>query len=308
MPLGIKPTVDFAFKKIFGSEENTAILLGLLNAILELPCPIVHVRILNPFSYKDFEEEKQVVLDVRAKDSDDRQLNVEMQVAVFSGLLQRLAYYACRVYLEQLEAGQNYADLRQAISICLLRQVLFAHSPAPHHHFRLVDTKQGMELPEAIEVHTVELPKYNVDVQSLSKATPIERWVFFFLYADQYEPEQLRELLPDAEFQQAVTVIEAIAAKTEDRNMYDDREKAQRDYLWAMEGARKEGIEVGMEKGIEKGREEGREEGVVAGKIQLFQELLGEESSTTDSLLQRSMDELSSMLSDLQQRLRSRGE
>ena len=49
MPLGIKPTVDFAFKKIFGSPENVGALMGLLNAILELPDPITDVEILNPF-------------------------------------------------------------------------------------------------------------------------------------------------------------------------------------------------------------------------------------------------------------------
>ena len=33
MPLGIKPTVDLAFKKIFGSPENVQTLNGLLNAV-----------------------------------------------------------------------------------------------------------------------------------------------------------------------------------------------------------------------------------------------------------------------------------
>ena len=51
MALGIKPTVDFAFKKIFGSPENVRALIGLLNAILRLPSPITDVEILNPFNY-----------------------------------------------------------------------------------------------------------------------------------------------------------------------------------------------------------------------------------------------------------------
>ena len=61
------------------------------------------------------------MLDIRARDSDGRSLNVEMQVTVFGGLLQRLVYYACSLYVDQLEAGQNYTELRSAISICLLR-------------------------------------------------------------------------------------------------------------------------------------------------------------------------------------------
>jgi hypothetical protein len=39
------------------------------------------------------------------------------------------------------------------------------------------------------------------------------------LFADRYEPERLRELLPGVEFQQAISVVETIAAKTEDRMM-----------------------------------------------------------------------------------------
>ena len=203
----------------------------------------------------------------------------------------------------------SYVQLFQIVgdkntTIARLRQVLFGDSPVPHHRFRLVDTEEGMVLPEAVEVHTVELTKYNLgDVESLSQATAIEQWAFFFLFADQYEPARLRELLPDREFQQAVSVIEAIASKTEDREMYDQREKAQRDYLSAIEGARREGLEAGREEG----REVGCEVGLLAGKIQLIQQLLDEESSSTESLLNSSTEELSSMLSNLQQRLRSRG-
>jgi predicted transposase/invertase (TIGR01784 family) len=67
-------------------------------------------------------------------------------------------------------------------------------------------------------------------------------------------------LLPGIEFKQAIQTIETISVKSEDRPMYDQREKAQRDYEWAISGA----------------REEGREEGKLAGRIQTLQELLGD--------------------------------
>ena len=97
-------------------------------------------------------------------------------------------------------------------------------------------------------------------------------------------------------FQQAVTVIDAIAAKSEDRIMYDHREKAQRDYQWAIQGAREEG------------REEGLERGAVVGRIQLLQQLLGEEESSLEDLRELPTKELATKLTDLQQRLRSRGD
>jgi predicted transposase/invertase (TIGR01784 family) len=294
MLLGIKPTVDFVFKKVFGSPENVPVLIGLLNAILKLAQPIVHVEILNPFSYQEFAYDKLVVLDIRARDSAGRWLNIEMQVTVFAGLLQRLVYYACTMYVDQLEPGQSYADLRSAVSICLLDKQLFREDPIPHHRFRLLDPEHHLEVSDSIEVHTVELTKYNLLEEAISSAPAIEQWAFFFLFADQYEPEQLRELLPGVEFQQAISVVEAIAAKTEDRMMYDQRLKAQRDYQWGLDSARQEGLEKGLEKGE------------WLGKIQILQQLLGEEPSSTASLRERTISELSTMLADLQQRLRSR--
>ncbi len=68
--------------------------------------------------------------------------------------------------------------------------------------------------------------------------------------------------------------------------MYDQRLKAQRDYQWGLDSA--------------------RQEGELVGKIQILQELLGEQSSSTASLRERTIGELSRILADLQQRLRSR--
>jgi predicted transposase/invertase (TIGR01784 family) len=323
MPLGIRPTVDFAFKKIFGSPENRPALVGLLNAILNLEQPIVEVEILNPFSYQEFAEAKQIVLDVRARDKEGRLLNVEMQVSVLPGLIERLVYYSCSLYVDQLKQGEDYTGLCPAISICLLRDNLFGDTPVQHHRFRLADLEHGRELAETVELHTVELGKYNVSEARLAEATEIEKWVFFFLRAPEYDADRLRELLPGEAFERAIRAAEAIAGRTEDRMMYDQREKAERDYRWAIESARREGLEIGLERGreegvqigLEKGREEGvqiglekgREEGALVGKVHLLQQLLGEPPTPAEELLQHSLEELNSLISQLQERLRHRG-
>jgi flagellar biosynthesis/type III secretory pathway protein FliH len=226
MLLRIKPTVDFVFKKVFGSPENIPVLIGLLN------------------------------------------------------------------------------------SICLLDKKLFREDAIPHHRFRMADPEHGMEVSDSIEVHTVELAKYNLQEETIRSAPAIEQWAFFFLFADRYEPERLRQVLPGIEFHQAISVVEAIAAKTEDRMMYDQRLKAQRDYRWGLDSAREEGRQEGRQEGWQEGREEGREEGwqhgELAGKIQILQQLLGEEPSSTEGLRKRTISELATLLADLQQRLRSR--
>ena len=295
MALGIKPTVDFAFKKIFGSPESVQALIGLLNAILKLPSPITDAEILNPFSYKEFTDDKQIVLDIRARDSTGRMLNIEMQVSVVIGLAERLVYYACSLYVDQLGSGENYASLKPAISICLLNDLIFKDTEVAHHRFRLYDREQSRDLGDMMEVHTVELPKYNLDEATISKASKIDQWAFFLLFADKYDSEELRSLLPGVEFDQAITVIEAISQKTEDRMMYDQREKAQRDQQWLLEGT------------LQKGREEGREEGKVIGKIVLRQDILGDPVTVEAELDKLDESDLNRMCADLQQRLRSRG-
>ncbi|MEM6980934.1 MAG: hypothetical protein AAF539_14835 [Planctomycetota bacterium] len=70
--------------------------------------------------------------------------------------------------------------------------------------------------------------------------------------------------------------------------MYDQREKAQRDYEWAISGARAEG------------REEGREEGKLAGQIQLLQQLLGQTPETDAALLCHDTTALAKQLAELQ--------
>ncbi|MFG0254378.1 MAG: Rpn family recombination-promoting nuclease/putative transposase [Rhodopirellula sp. JB053] len=294
MPLGIRPTVDFAFKKIFGSPQNSAALIGLLNAILALQKPIVAVEILNPFSYQEFSESKLIVLDVRCQDSAGRWLNVEMQVSVYAGLIERLVYYACSMYVDQLSQGGNYALAAPSISICLLNRILFKETHQSHHRFQMVDRESGREISNAIEVHTVELTKYALDEHSISGASKLERWAFLLLFAQDYEADTLRRLLPGIEFETAITTIETISAKTEDKQMYDQREKAQRDYEWAITGAREEGREVG------------REEGIIVGRIQTLQELLGETPTTTAELSTLQLDGLNTQLAILQQRIRDR--
>jgi len=141
IPLGIKAFVDFAFKKIFGSPENSTALIGLLNASLGLKHPITDVTILNPFSFQEFLTDKLFVLDVKARDASGRLFNVEMQISNHPALLPRMVYYVSETYTDQLAKGDDYTKLDTTISICLLMGSLFSDSDQPHHRFQMMDEK-----------------------------------------------------------------------------------------------------------------------------------------------------------------------
>ncbi|MEM9828157.1 MAG: hypothetical protein AAF958_16315 [Planctomycetota bacterium] len=112
--------------------------------------------------------------------------------------------------------------------------------------------------------------------------------------------------------------MEIIAEKTQDKQMYDQREKAQLDYEWAMSRARAEGVLAGKEEGwaegwvqgwVEgwaEGRAEGIEEGEIIGRIRMLQDLLGETAAKTEFLAELDEAARNALLADLQRRFQER--
>ena len=49
MAIGIAPTVDYAFKRVFGDPRHSRVLVHLLNALFEEQFVVDEVQILNPF-------------------------------------------------------------------------------------------------------------------------------------------------------------------------------------------------------------------------------------------------------------------
>jgi predicted transposase/invertase (TIGR01784 family) len=302
MRLGIRTIVDYVFKRIFACELDQRPLLGLLNAVLELSDPIVAVQVINPFKHKEFENQKAIILDVRCRDISGRVFNIEMQVDHRSGLRKRLIYYACNMFVDQLEVGKSYERAQPAISICFVRQEMFPESRTGHRVFRMRDIDSGMELSDALEIHIIELAKYNLNKEELGSCAELERWVYLMLHSQDHSAEELRSLLPGEGFGRAIDILSMIASKTEDKQMYDQREKALRDYEWAISGA----LSEGREEGREEGKIAGYEVGKLAGEIQVLQKLLGESVSPDSELFPLSMKSLSEQRNELQLRIRNR--
>jgi predicted transposase/invertase (TIGR01784 family) len=160
----------------------------------------------------------------------------------------------------------------------------------------------GRLLGETLEIHTLELGWYNFQESELETASLLDRWLYWLLHAHQYDAQTLGSLFSQPEFQKATDSIDRIAKKTEDKAMYDTREKAIRDQQWILNAARREGLEEGEIKG----REEGREEGELFGKIRMLQNLLSLPQSTDDALRPRSRTELETLVTELQAQLRKR--
>jgi predicted transposase/invertase (TIGR01784 family) len=232
-----------------------------------------------------------------------------MQLSASSGLVKRIVFYGCEVYAGQLKAGDDYSELKPVYSICLLQGQLWDDSPKVHHAFGLVDRDSGRLLAETLEIHTLELGWYNLQESELGTASLLDRWLYWLLHAHQYDAQTLVSLFPQPEFQKATDSIDRIAKKTEDKAMYDTREKAIRDQQWILNAARRqareEGLQEGREVGLQEGREEGREEGEIK-LIRTLQEILGGPVSDTVAFQGRSLEQLRAMTEELRNKIQRR--
>jgi predicted transposase/invertase (TIGR01784 family) len=152
-------------------------------------------------------------------------------------------------------------------------------------------------LGETLEIHTHELGWYNLQESELETASLLDRWLYWLLHAHQYDAQTLGSLFSQPEFQKATDSIDRIAKKTEDKAMYDTREKAIRDQQWILNAARREG------------REEGREEGEIKGEIKLIQtlrEILGGPVSDAAVFQGRSLEQLRVMTEELRKKIQRR--
>lgn len=324
MLLGIDPTIDYVFKKIFGDPQNSDVLIHLLNSVIEPRSPITEVEIRNPFLEKEFEDDKYSILDLKARDSEGRWFNVEMQTTIPAGLSERRVYYASCLFADQLGDGEQYSQLNPVISICFLTRILFCHVLAEHLRFTLSDRRYNVKLTEHFQVHTVELPKYNLAEEMLKVAPDLAKWAFFLKMASHLDAEQLRKLLADAPFQKAIGIVEMISRTPEQRRIHDARQKSLRDQAWILEGTREAAIKEGRQEGRQEGRKEGRQEGIEAGrqegielgiqrgdrrgKIHLLQQLLGEPLTPDEALGRLELAEMDTMITALLSRVPKSGD
>lgn len=246
----VNPKNDVAFKKIFGNDQHKEVLIGFLNAVLDLrgPKAIQQVQILNPYQAPKLEFLKYTLLDVKATDSRGIHFIVEMQVENISGIRQRFQYYAARSYSNQLQRGEDYPRLNQVIFIGILNFVEFSNSHYLSRHLLMNCETQVQELQD-LEFNFLELPKFTKEAHQLH--THLDKWVFFLKHASDLD------VIPS----HADTVALQTAYDIANRFQWTPQELEVYEY-WGMKAQDERGKqELALQKGLAQGRTEGREQG-----------------------------------------------
>jgi predicted transposase/invertase (TIGR01784 family) len=261
----LNPKLDIIFKQLFTTDLE--ILLNLVNAVLQFPSDkrIQSVEVKNPTILPEMVNEKYIILDIRAVDNHQHQYDIEMQVQEYQYYPERTVYYLSRLYAGQLEAGEQYFQLKPVIGIHFLDDELFSKHPEYHFCFELRDVRYpNLRLTDQFALHMFELPKFE-------RCTRPEQWG---------GDEAMRIQYKNPAVHKAFSVLERLSSDEEACYLAQMREDALRNEATQLAAA----------------KEEGREEGRLIGAICTLQEVLKQPVSPEEDLAQKGIEELREML------------
>src|SRR5919199_2157819 len=192
----INPKTDFAFKKIFGSEQSKDILISFLNAILYNGNPTIEdLEIIDTYQASRISGFKDTYLDVKARITGNKTVIIEMQVLNVEGFEKRILYNAAKAYSLQLDQGEDYTLLNPVIALTITDFEMFPNLDRVISRFVLKERDYLVDyLIYDIELVFVELPKFGKKLEELETLT--DKWIYFLKNAKNLEvvPEQMGEV------------------------------------------------------------------------------------------------------------------
>ena len=233
---------DYAFKKIFGSEENKDILIEFLSLATGIEKNDFNdIRIENNELQPQFYQDKAGRLDIKVILKDGKKIDIEMQNIYFSYYPKRSILYWCELFIESFKKGEAYSNLNKCIAINILNES-FPLTDKLHSIYQILEIENHSQLDDVLAIHFLDLTKLKA-----IQETELEKWLLFIRTEDKKVREKLAEGNP--------MIAKANVVMN---NFYsNEKERAAYQAAWRYESDRvsmlKETEEKAMAKGIKEG-------------------------------------------------------
>ena len=235
----MKPKIDFAFKEIMMNNEAR---LGFLSAVLKLnPKEIKDTKILNTNLRKLHKDDKQGILDVRILMNNDVEIDIEIQLSELKVWADRSLFYLSKMYVEQIEEGQQYDVFKRCVSISILDFTLFHDTDEFYSCFHLREDTRHTLYTDKMEFHVLELSKLPKELKE--DTSDILLWAKFISAEREEEFDMLATKNPY--IKSAYEQLQVISQDKQKRLEYESREKAIRDHNQMMyEAEQRRALEI----------------------------------------------------------------
>jgi predicted transposase/invertase (TIGR01784 family) len=242
----LKPSSDFVFRNVFGTDERKSELISLLNAILKGKPHINDLTIENGDMPKDMENGKSVRLDIRAVVDGSTKILIEIQCYDGGSIINRSDFYQALQLPEELHEGQSFDSLPNIISIWF---TTYNETKRKYHTSEAVLMYKESEL-DPVEIasekfRTIIIELKKVDLSKAKASDILDAWMYFLI-----APEEIPdEFLKVKEVNEAMQTLTYVSHDPEKRRIYNARIRAQNDIVNAMSHAKNEGRAEGRAEG-----------------------------------------------------------
>nr|MBQ5527404.1 Rpn family recombination-promoting nuclease/putative transposase [Succinivibrionaceae bacterium] len=256
------PMNDAIFKFIFGRNERKSIMVDFLNAVLEesLEHRITDIVYIPTEQIPLSSTGKTTRFDVACELDTGEFVDVEVQVVDHKNMDRRTLLYWAQMYSSRSYSGEDYGELRPAITINIVSFILDPRDPdkSPHSEYSAYK-KTGWRLNNHLELHFIEIPKFvRAGRKPFRRMTRIERWMEYF--SNRLNEQEKEELaMSDKAIGDAYAAARVFFKSPEETMKYINRELAAMDARSGLRAAREEGEKLGEERGEERGLKHGEE-------------------------------------------------
>lgn len=262
----IDPLVDFAFKKIFGSEPKKDLLMAFLNEVFRGRKLIVDLVYNQNEQPGDIHEEGAAIFDLLCTGDKGERFLIEVQRAKQGFFKERALFYTSRLISDQAPKGKRKAwgyKIAEVYLVALLEDFTLGDSANKKylHDICLCDRDTGEIFYDKLGYTFIELSNFVKENADLD--TDLDRWLYLLKHLSRMEkiPVYLRKPV----FEKLFSIAEYTNLTKEEKTMYDSSLKRKWDNQNVLDYAVSVAETKAMEKGIEKGRQEGRQEGIQTG-------------------------------------------
>ena len=266
----IDPLIDFAFKKIFGSDPNKDLLIDFLNEVFRGRKHIIDL-IYNKNEYPgDLVNEGGVIFDLLCTGNNNEHFIIEIQRGKQQNFKQRALFYTSRLISDQAPKGKRSLwgyDLTEVFLIALLEDSVAEDFREDQflHDICLCDRNTGEIFYDKLGYIYIELHKFVKTSDQLE--TGLDKWLFVLKNMSSMDkiPTYLRKPI----FEKLFNIAQFTNLTKEEKMLWDNNAKHRWDNKNVMDYAINEATEKatksGQEKGLKMGLQEGIKEGIKQG-------------------------------------------
>jgi len=244
-PFKITLRNDYAFKRVFGTEENKDVLQDLLKCILDIPPEtIAGLDLLDKEFHKELLSEKLGVLDIKLRLNDGTFVDIEIQNKWHFDFPERTLYYWSKMYNEGIKQGQDYTSLPKCITINLIGEGF--NNKRLHNKYIVLEQDTKEPLVSKLEIHILNLEEARLLTESQCKDNKMKRLLNWLKFIET-DDEEVRKMLAQESpmIRKANSTIELIEMSPRDKWLYESRMKYEHDRASCISEGYREGVDKG---------------------------------------------------------------